>query len=429
MVKCPICGAEVEYFIRKPRSKYAKCPVCGKSFLIKDHPELQPYIKVVDDKEEETEETEREETSKEEETKEEKPKRKRVELFEPPKSPEDIIYEVMNEWGLDEDFINHVVRYVQRKGGYLDAGWLMNMLLNARTGRRLTQQEAYLIVDEIISAIEQEKRKAEEMGRMYPPFFITPLPQSSRPVYPPYTYTSTPQQTHMYYTPTPQPSYQPSYSMSSTSVQSFPQSYQPAPQITPQMIQEWIRQSLQEFKRASDIDELKKMIMEIEKKRVEDRAELEKLIAKSREETLKEIKEIIANISTQPVETIDKKDIDLMKTELEKTYIQKINELEKKYLEAKSESEKKELMKEIDRLRGELESLKEGLARPVSPEGWQKDETRLVAELGSRFLDILRERRPLEYIVRIVPKPAPQEERKTEKDIEELIREAGGVIE
>jgi hypothetical protein len=67
----------------------------------------------------------------------------------------------------------------------------------------------------------------------------------------------------------------------------------------------------------------------------------------------------------------------------------------------------------------------------VSPEGWQRDETRLVAELGTRFLEILDKRRPMEYLVRIVPYVAkpPKPEAKTEESLEEMIRAAGGEVE
>jgi len=65
------------------------------------------------------------------------------------------------------------------------------------------------------------------------------------------------------------------------------QSTQYAQPITPQQIQEMIRQAIAEQKKADVIDELKKMIYEIEKKRIEDKAEMEKKLA----DTTKAIKD------------------------------------------------------------------------------------------------------------------------------------------
>jgi len=418
MVKCPLCGNEVEYFIRTKRSKYAKCPACGKSFVTSEHPELEQFIKVV----EEPKPVEQPQGQVSEEVAEvKKPKPKP--LFEEPKPVEDIVAEVLEEWGCDKDFIDRIVNYIQRKGGNFDAGWLMNMLLHARTGRKFTEQEAYMVVDEIVSMIQQEKQKAESMGRPYigsiivsgsyqRPGFYTPTFPSTQPYYPPQPYYIPPP-TPQYHTPTP--------------------TYQQPP-ITPQMIQEMINKALEDFKKKSEVDELRSKVVEVDKKLIETKAELEKVIAKSFEELNKIVKETLANLPVQqaPAQpSIDKKDIELMKTELEKAYIQKLSELEKKFLEAKTEAEKKELIGQIESLRREIDDLRREASKPVSPEGWQKDETRLVAELGTRFFDIIKDRRPIEYLVKIIPKqaPPPAEERKTEKSLEDMIKEAGGVVE
>jgi len=58
------------------------------------------------------------------------------------------------------------------------------------------------------------------------------------------------------------------------------------------------------------------------------------------------------------------------------------------------------------------------------------DEAKLVAELGGRFFEIVKDRKPMEYLVRIIPqKPPTEEKKKTEASIEELIKESGGVVE
>jgi len=64
---------------------------------------------------------------------------------------------------------------------------------------------------------------------------------------------------------------------------------------------------------------------------------------------------MIASLQTpqqaQESTSIDKRDLELMKVELEKKYMQEISNLEKKLLEAKTEAEKKELMSQLQELR------------------------------------------------------------------------------
>jgi len=432
---CPLCGAEVEYFTKKPRSHFVQCPACGKKFSITEHPELKDFIKVVEEgkRKDEGAPEEREEEGAAE-VKEVKPVRRSVPkpLFEEPKPMEEVIYEVLSEWNCDEDFINRIVNYVQRKQ-YFDPGWLMNMLLHARTGRKFTEQEAYMVVDEIVSAIEQEKRRAEQLGRPYfgsiiwaqsssrtyqpgyPMYPATGSQPAYPTTYPPATPTGTP----------PSPAYQ----------------YQQQMAITPQQIREWIAQSLAEQRKESVIDELRRQVAELEKKRIEDKADLEKKlmesITKTKEELINAIKDAISSLApAQQVQPagIDKKDIELMKVEMEKAFAQRVAELEKKYLEARSESEKKELLGQIEELRRRLEDVKrEASAITISPEGWKSDEARLVAELGGRFLDLVKDRKPMEYLVRIIPQtqaqPSQQQPMKTEKSLEDLIRETGGEVE
>lgn len=194
--------------------------------------------------------------------------------------------------------------------------------------------------------------------------------------------------------------------------------------VTPQQIQEMIRQALAEQKRQSDIEELKKMILELEKKRVEDKAEMEKQRAQDREEILKTVREVLSNIQpsqpstpSTPPDVVTKKDLELLKSEMEKVLL------------------KKEFESKVESLSKEVENLKSVAGKPViSPEGWQKDETRLIAELGTRTLDILDKRKPLEVLVRLVQQPPqpsqpPQQEQKTEKSLVDLIKESGGIVE
>jgi len=412
MVKCPACGQEVEYFYKKKRyDPYLRCPACGNLFTKKDLPPDAKYeVRYIE----------------EERAEAEQPRPKVEPLFEEPKEPTEVIAEILLDWGCDEDFVRKITDYVNMKG-YFDPGWLMNMLLRAKTGRRFTEQEAFMVVDMISAALQREKQRAEEAGRVFPLTIISLRGPSAAPyatpMYAPYQPPIAPYQP----VPAPTPATAPTAAYQS--------------QLTPQQIQEWIRQALQEQRRQDEIAELRRGLSDLEKKVITDKAEMEKRITESigklKEELSQVIREAITTLApsqTQPPPTIDQKDIKLMLVEVEKAFSQKISELEKKYLEAKTESEKKELQRQIDELRYKLEEVrKEATSVPISPEGWQKDESRLVAELGGRFLDIVKERRPIEYLIRIIPQVQPQQPppqpQKTEKSLEELIKEAGGQVE
>jgi uncharacterized Zn finger protein (UPF0148 family) len=455
LAKCPKCGAEVEFFLkRKPHDPYLLCPQCNNLFTKNELPPEErnrvrvKYMEDIEEKNDNDDVAQPHEHIDEDEKQEQaiqkevsKQRQRRFEpLFAMPKEPTEIIAEILLDWGCKDDFVRRVTEYINVKG-YFDAGWLMSMLLKANTGRRFTEQEAFMVVDMIMSALEREKKMAEETGKAFP-IGIVPLRGGggggtyySHPIP---LHQSSPQYMTMYHaSPTPPPHGQ--------AIQQLPTTAQ-YPQITPQQIQEMIRQAIAEQKKADVIEELKKMIYEIEKRRIEDKAEVEKKLAdttktvrdeltKMLENSLSEIKDMIASLQS-PQQTqaasasIDKRDLELMRIELEKKYIQEISNLEKKLLEAKTEAEKKELLGQLQELKVKLDTLERAASTPISPEGWKSDEARLVAELGGRFFEIVKDRKPVEYLVRIIPqKPMTEEKKITETSLEELIKESGGVVE
>jgi len=449
LVKCPKCNEEVEYFYKlKKYDAYLRCPKCNERFTKSDLPDGIKYkVKYLTETSKENEDKDKVESiERTEVTREERAKKTTPPLFEPPKEPTEIIAEILLDWGCDEDFVRRITEYIRTKGVF-DPGWLMSMLTSARTGRRFTHQEAFMVVDMITSALEQEKRKAEEAGRIFPIGIITLKPSTTTTYvsHPQLLYQSTPY-TQPIMTPYTVPTAPPPSPTQATPPQPHTQLTMPAmTQITPQQVQEWIRQGLEEFKKTSAIDELKRLVYEIEKKRIEDKAEFEKRIAEKEREledrlskkldnTLKEIKEAISNITTiqqpqvaQP--SIDKKDIEVLITKLQSDYEKKLSEIEKKHIEELRKLREEQLQSEIKKLEAKIEEIrKEAVKIPVSPEGWQKDETRLIAELGTRALDILKERRPIEYLVRIIPHREEKTE-KTEKSLVDLIKESGGIVE
>jgi len=474
MPKCPNCGAEVEYFTRRKNSPFARCPVCGRTFKVKEHPELAPYVKV--EEPEPVDQEVDEETGGEVEEQAEvqpvvqarprpqpetrprlRPSREPPRLFEEPKPVEEIVTETLLEWGCDENFVKGVVSYIQSKGVF-DPGWLFNILLKGRTGRRFTEAEAWMVVDIITSRIQQEKQKAESLGRPYfggvvvsswspSPYqypYATPIPvQTSHPTYYPLPYQptsnvpTTPPGMH----PNPQPAYAP----------------HPTTTIMPERLQEMIRQALAEQRKASEMDELKKGIFELEKKLLEQRQQFEKQVSDLRAEVLNVVKETLKETlsaipQAQPQQPqqlqVSPEKVDLVKAEIEKTYIQRLHEVEKSFeqrlaeikgayekqlaelREKLAEAEKKELLNKIAQLEEKIEQYRREAGKaPVSPEGWHTDEARLVAELGHKFLDLVRERKPIEYLVKIVPHLPKAREAKTEESLEEMIRSLGGEVE
>jgi DNA-directed RNA polymerase subunit RPC12/RpoP len=434
MVKCPRCGAEVEYFLRrKSHDPYLMCPVCNQLFTKKELPPDAKYeVRYMETaKEEDVAEMEEEELQPQQT--QAKPRPKSVTLFEEPKEPTEIIAEILLDWGCDEGFVKKITEYINTKG-YFDAGWLMNMLLHAKTGRRFTEQEAFMVVDMIVSALEREKQKMEAAGKVFPFAIMSLKPGTGQ--YPSGMYT----QTVTLHPQSPVYPYPPQQQMPLPHYQQYqqipPQAgyQQPALRLedVAKLIEEKIRDALQEKKTTDTLEELKKSIVEYEKKLIELRHEQEKKTEDVKKELLntlqQSIKELADSLKTslmpvQPTkseEEVTKKDLELMLEKLKREEMEKRHELERQLLETKFST----LMEKIETTK----------SAPVSPEGWQKDETRLVAELGSRFFDIIKERKPIEYLVRILPvqpqqQQQPQQPQKTEKTLVDLIKESGGEVE
>jgi len=439
MVKCPRCEAEVEYFLRrKSHDPYLMCPVCNQLFTKKELPPDAKYeVRYMETaKYEYIAETKDEELQPQQTQAKQRPKS--VTLFEEPKEPTEIIAEILLDWGCDEEFVKKITEYINMKG-YFDLGWLMNMLLRAKTGRRFTEQEAFMVVDMIVSALEREKQKMEAAGKIFPFTIMSLKPSTSSGQYMTGTYTQTfgvvphPSLQSYPYMPTQQQMYQQYQQMPSTTTpQQF--GYMPPPMKSEdiaKLIEEKIRAALEEKRTTDVIEDLKRAIVDQEKKILELKHEQEKKTEEVKKETLNTVqqmlKEVIDEIRatltpSQPAkseEEITKKDLELMLERLKREEMEKRHELEKQLLETKFSTI--------------MEKIESSKTTPVSPEGWQKDETRLVAELGTRFFDIIKERKPIEYLVRILPvqpqQQQPQQPQKTEKTLIDLIKESGGEVE
>lgn len=152
-VTCPKCGQEVEYFTSKPRSKWVRCPKCGASLLRKEVP--QEFIKV-------------EEGEEEEEEGEEKPEGEgegAFEIYEKPKTPSEVLREVLEEYDINPKAIDYLVRKGELRGGWhpTDLGLKLEELSKKFTG---IEDERIIpdIVEDYWLKLQEEEEKARRLG-------------------------------------------------------------------------------------------------------------------------------------------------------------------------------------------------------------------------------------------------------------------------
>jgi uncharacterized C2H2 Zn-finger protein len=383
---------------QKPEEKPAqeaeqifKCPVCGRKY--KTEVRLKEHM---DEKHKKPEE---------------KSQERRFEgIFPQIREPSEIMRDILKSYGLSDEFIEWVTRYVDRKGG-LDPGWLLSMLTTARTGRRLTDAEAYLIVDEVVSEIEKERVKAEQQKRPWS-FFVTGYTtRTQAPTYMPYP--------TQYPTTTP---YTPPYTTQ-------PPSQYPTitpPPLTEERIKAMMHELLEEKRRKDELEELRdkqaSLEREVDKKIMDLRKEVADTLSKITDEIVEKIKPLIPQQKAEG--GIDKKDLELMKSELEKTYISKIHDIEKQRTE-----------ETIKTLKEELADIKSKVGKPtVAPEGWSSDAYRAFTEVGTRAMDTLERvasgRKPLETLFKIIVQPIqPPQTKEVKSDLASKIEKEGGLVE
>jgi len=432
MVACPKCKTEVEKFLKKKHSRWVYCPSC------------QSPVPTTEMSNAPVEVVERYPWEKEE-----KPETvtEREPLFEVPKEPSQIVAEVLMEYGCAEEFVKSVTKYIERKG-FLDPAWLFNMLMRARTGRRFTEAEAYMVIDEIVSAIEAERRKAEQLGKPFT-FFVSglypiappPAPSFSFPV--PLDYRATPTyRAPPTYPTAPQAPIQPTQQALQPTAPTTPSTtyYAPPPLPPPSQpqqrvptleeIQRIIAQAIEEKKKRDEIEAVREMVHSLERKVIEDKHALEKqlgslksevteVLAKLDEKWQERLSALLSKPSAPTAaegEVITKKDLELFAEKQEKKFL---------------EQQLKFLQEKLDALSRKVEEKAQPII--VGGEGWQKDETRLIATLGSQLLSIAKDRRPIEQLVRVVAPIAqqiPQRKQVGEAGtIYELIEQEGGVVE
>lgn len=408
----------------------------------------QPKIEVVEGSEEKKSkpESKKTETRKEVSTSSKVPA-----LFPEIREASDIVREALLRWGCREDFANHIARYIERKGVF-DPNWLFNMLKTAHTGRKWTDMEILMCVDEINSELLDERAKAESMGKLWQ---ITLIPHQPRitPSYPFPPCSFQPQyQTQPGYQqpistihrPThPQITQPPTQQMIQPQYPMGYQSYPTQPQDIQRVVEEATRRLLEEKRSKDEMEYLRNKITEMEKRSIEQRHETEKKIIEKTEEMKKEIYEVLSNLNEsikslkvsietmrtplkpETTEAVTKKDLELERMKWEKSLTEERAKTAEKYYELQLNTLKEKI--------GSLESKIEEKSKPViiSGEGYSDDRYRLTASLGSKALDILAQRQPLEVIAKIIPggeKP-PKRKQVGKPEVLDIIKESGGEVE
>lgn len=439
--KCPNCGEWVPHFVWFSNATAPMCPKCNK-FVPRD--QVPPEAIVWQESKRETKKRasrRRKKKEEEEESPEIREKElKKIEmelgaeeeeeyggeegLFETPKPPERVLWEILSQYKhIRSEFIRAMVRRSKIKGG-LTPDELKYFLLNMKSGVK-SEAEASFIADEYAWALRNEAEKAQKTG--YPMSY--PLPNYMAPKSGGFvssmgfgSRTS---------------SYSPPYS---PPVPSTISRYQP-PSTTGD-IDAKLEALRQEFQST-----IQQLFQEKERKKLEER--LHEMEIKSREQ-YRDILEMIKEMQRQFQEAMKEMYNQFMqglqqlsqqaqnpppnvvtREELEKLQLQQLNQMLQQQLEfwKKLDEEKsKQIMELIKELKtwkeksekDKLELLKkiEELSRrePYKPEGYKSDEIRLLAEGVHTLADVAKEKRPIEIVVKTLPmlmsqQPTPQQPR------------------
>lgn len=341
---------------------------------------------------------------------EEKPEEKHKEesLFEKPKSPDQILNEVLEEHQVNPRFIEYAVSRAKRLGG-LHPMELQKMLTDLKSGIE-TKAEAQYIVDDYYFALQKEQEKANKLGYRisYPLSFRRGEEQS--PFYgmgmggyqsPYQTGYQTPRTGYT----TPQTGYSP---------------YQ-QPYYQPQL-------SIDQIAKLID-DKVSKIV---EKQKEEERIQkmqenFEKQIKEMREEFKEQINTLIS-VNQQPSQpVINKEDLENMQKQFQQMLEKKALEDKVKLQEEKAklqeqlfqaklnqDAEKIEILKNsLDELSKKIEEARTPIQ--LSSEGYTRDEYRIIADA----MNLVGQKSPIRELGKIVINLQPREQT-SEKPLEKV---------
>jgi hypothetical protein len=335
-----------EQTIEKEQQKFV-CKYCGAEF--KSLPELGVHSRKCDKR-----------PKKEMEEEEE---RYASELFEEPKTPEQILEEVLRQHGIKESFISYAVSRSQRLGG-IHPQDLWTMLRDLDSGVKSEKQIRY-IVDDYYAALQAEAMKAQQAGAPISYPISKPSPPSY-PRYPPQPYQ--PYQTQPYQPPsyygTSYPTYQPATSYSPYP----PQTYTGMPPQT--LTIEDVRRIIKEEWREDRLDKLEKEMVALKK------------------DIPQMIQEAMKQFAPSAVQ------VGITKEEIEQILKDREKDIYIKHLEERNKMFEEKLKEIMDKLKSTPQVIKVG--------EYSRDEMKLLSEGLQHLNNLLQGRQPLQTIGKIV---------------------------
>jgi len=385
-ITCPRCNRELTYLIQMIGMPTLKCPECG-SFIKREAVPEGMEVRVV------------ERPAKPEAKPKPKPKPKTTrELFEEPKSPHEVLREVLTEHGLNEAFIEYAVKRSERLGGIHPAD-LQGMLRDMKSGVSKASQIKY-IVEDYYYALQRESERAKKLGRAFS-YPLFPKGEERRPPaygyppgYPEYGYYPP----EYYYPPEGYGRYPPMRPY-----------YYPPPKreegLTKEDVKKVVEEAVKAKKSEEEVKDLRERLIKLE-------SGLNERIKQAVEPTLKEIKEKLETLPAQiqpttPPDVVTKKDLEEAIEKKYKSEYVKVLEEHSKRLEKQLEEERKFFRSEIDKLREKIEEAGKPTT-PISTEGYRRDEVRLLADA----MNILGQKEPMKWIYKgmtIMVKPTLEE--------------------
>jgi uncharacterized Zn finger protein (UPF0148 family) len=300
-----------------------------------------------------------------EEEEERRAEERRGPPFIAPKSPEEVLEEVLRQHGLKEEFIQYAVQRSKMFGG-IHPNDLWNMLQDMDAGLKSKGQIKY-IVEDYTAALMREQMLAQERGlRISYPLFKSETPQAYTGILPPHPPS------------TSQPVFVPSQTTSYPAYQLYPSTHTtPAhPPISIEDIRKMVAEQIGALNQEKRIDELEKRL-----------ALLERTLPQQIEESVKR---------AIPIEMFHERG--MTKEEIEAILAQREKDAYIKYLEERN----KDLIEQFKQLR---ERVEQELNRPVLPseKRYSRDEVQLLADA----LTMLSQKQPIkdlgEIVIRLIP--------------------------
>ena len=505
--RCPACGRLVPFFLStSPRSGWVKCPACGRSIAKRSVPEeaiiydrelttiarrrhgLEYFVRKVVEKgyinkspEEILEELREAEEGVQRpvkmEPRREEPRPVDVErgvgdrpaverqekpirmekLFERPKTPCEVLQEVLEEFALRDEFKHAMIRRCERNNG-MHPVELLHYLVSMKSGVK-TQGEAQFIAEEYAAALRAEMEKARQLNMPYPTIPLTenvpvtsPIASRLLQIVPPQQYAPNQPQIPSRTSPTGPMGYSgypqgQSPTTTTTIVQPPSQDVGGLLRGLAELLRSIVPQQTQQTPQGDGM--VYNLIIETFKSQQEFQMKQMEMIAKSIEEGMKSLGEGVSKAFEQVAKTIEelqkKKEADpelvykAAKAEAEKEFYQKLLEMYKE--------EQKQLQQYVESLAKKIEEMSVMSTQAVSE--FRSDNAKLMAQALNqaagaivKLIDSLDKRQPVKLIIEALPyvtslssktKKIPKKYRETEtmtgeqEVLEELVEQ--GLVE